>query len=162
MAEQPLWALGEAPAFQQDVGSQARRTVPGSVPHAACTGGVALFADSCDIQVEPGLAAREAKSVHGSFCGLLRLQHLLWCPALQALRGRRAQAGAAGRVATPADVVILIKTLSTAAQTLALAQCQRKGTGGTVRGQRSLTGEARIVTSSASSMAAWEISIWAL
>lgn len=65
-----------------------------------CSPSLLTFADSCDIPVEPGLAAREAKSMHGSFCRLVRLQHLLWRPAPQALRGRQAQAGAAGRVAT--------------------------------------------------------------
>lgn len=52
MAEQPLWALGEAAAFQQDVGRQARRTVPGSVPHAACTGGVALCREGKNKKIE--------------------------------------------------------------------------------------------------------------
>lgn len=48
---------------------------------------------------------------------------------------------------TPANVVILIKALSTALQALALMQSQRKGTGGAVSGQRSLTRGARIMTS---------------
>lgn len=39
---------------------------------------------------------------------------------------------------TLADVVILVKALSTAFQALALAQGQREGTGGAVSGQRSL------------------------
>lgn len=90
------------------------------------------------------------------------LQHILWCPALQAMRGPWANAVTAGWVATPANAVILIKALSTALQALALVQSQRKGTGGTVSGQRSLTGGARIMTSPASSIAAWEISAWAL
>lgn len=41
VAEQPLWAFGEASAFKQDVGRQTSRTVLRSVPHAACAGGVA-------------------------------------------------------------------------------------------------------------------------
>lgn len=56
LAEQPLWTLGEASALEQHVRRWTGRTVLGSVPYAACTGGVALFADSCDIQVELGLA----------------------------------------------------------------------------------------------------------
>lgn len=42
VAEQPLWALREASAFKHDVGRQTSRTVLGSVPYTACTGGVAL------------------------------------------------------------------------------------------------------------------------
>jgi len=45
VAEQPLWALGEASAFKQDVGRQTSRTVLRSVPHTACTGGVALCSE---------------------------------------------------------------------------------------------------------------------
>ena len=48
---------------------------------------------------------------------------------------------------TPANVVILIKALSTALQTLPLMQSQRKGTGGTVSSQWSLTGGTRTMTS---------------
>lgn len=42
VGEQPLWALREASAFKQDVGRQTSRAVLGSVPHAGCTGGMAL------------------------------------------------------------------------------------------------------------------------
>lgn len=42
LAEQPLWTLGEASALEQHVRRRTGRTVLGSVPYAACTGGVAL------------------------------------------------------------------------------------------------------------------------
>lgn len=138
-AEQPLGTRGEAPARQQHVGSRASRAVLGRIPCAACTGGVALSADSCAIHMELGLAVGEAKAMESSFPGQMRLQDVLGRPASQALRGPWAGAGAAGWVATLADVVMLVKTLSTVLQALALAQCQREGTGGAVSGQRSLT-----------------------
>lgn len=142
-AEQPLGTRGEAPALQQHVRGRASRAVLGRIPHAARTGGVALSADSCAIHMEVGWAEGEAKAMESSFPGLqVRLQDVLGCLAPQAARGPRAGAGVAGRVTTPADVVILVKTLSTALQALALAQCQREGTGGAVRGQRSLAGGA--------------------
>lgn len=63
VAEQPLRALREASALKQDVGRRTSRAVLGSVPHAGCTGGVALSADSCAVHVELGLAVREAKAM---------------------------------------------------------------------------------------------------
>lgn len=139
VAEQPLRTLREASALQQHVGSWASCTVLGRIPHAACTGGVAISADSCAIHVELGLAVGEAKAMESSLPGQVRLQDVLGRLALQAPSSPWAGAGAAGWVATLADVVILVKTLSTALQALALAQCQREGTGGAVSGQRSLT-----------------------
>lgn len=88
--------------------------------------------------MELGWAGREAKAMQSSFPRQLGLQDILGLPALQAPCGPRAGAGEAGWVATLADVVSLVKTLSTALQALALAQCQREGTGGAVSGQRSL------------------------
>lgn len=138
VAEEPLRTRGEASAQQQHARSRASRAVLGGIPHAACTGGVALSADSCAVHMEMGWAEGETKAMESSFPRQVRLQDILGFPALQALRSPRAGAGAAGWVATLADVVILVKALSTAFQALALAQGQREGTGGAVSGQRSL------------------------
>lgn len=69
----------------------------------SCSHPLLTFADSCAIHVKPGLAVGEAKATYSSFHGLVRLQHVLWRPALQAMRGPRADAGAAGWVATCAQ-----------------------------------------------------------
>jgi len=71
---------------------------------SSCSHPLLTFADSCAIHIELGLAVRQAKAVYSSFHGLVRLQYVLRCPALQTMRGLWADAGAAGWVATCAQV----------------------------------------------------------
>lgn len=80
----------------------------------SCSHPLLTFADSCAIHVKPGLAVGEAKATYSSFHGLVRLQHVLWRPALQAMRGPRADAGAAGWVATCAQREVRATALGTA------------------------------------------------
>ena len=74
VAEQPLWALREASAFKQDVGRQTSRTVLGSVPHAACTGGVALCREGKNKKTE---SAKLVLAYLGCYCPRARLDCFL-------------------------------------------------------------------------------------